>query len=77
MNADTKQLADILRSANRKKHVQKRAHRHSHIIVLVTCHNAAHLAYHVHRNGRKTSIITCRNDDNLIEGLSVSSMLSD
>jgi len=34
-NADTKQLADILRSANLRQHVQERTHRHGHILDLV------------------------------------------
>jgi len=34
-NADTKQLANILRSANLKQRVQERAHRHEHIL---SCH---------------------------------------
>ena len=33
-NADTKQLADILRSANLRQHVKERIHRHSHILDL-------------------------------------------
>ncbi|KAK2169189.1 hypothetical protein LSH36_12g34021 [Paralvinella palmiformis] len=54
-NADTKQLVDILRSANLRQHVQERTHRHGHILDLVIS----------------------RDDDNLIKGVSVSSMLSD
>jgi len=54
-NADTKELVDILRSANLRQHVQERTHRHGHILDLVIS----------------------RDDDNLIKGVSVSSMLSD
>jgi len=54
-NADTKKMADILRSANLRQHVQERTHRHGHILDLVIS----------------------RDDDNLIRGVSVSSMLSD
>ena len=31
-NADTKQLADVLRSANLRQHVKERTHRHGHIL---------------------------------------------
>ena len=55
MNADTKQLADILRSANLRQHVQKIIRRHGHILDLVISGD----------------------DDNLIKGVSMSSMLSD
>ena len=34
-NADTKQLADILRSANLRQHIEERTHRHGHILDLV------------------------------------------
>ena len=34
-NADTKQLADIPRSANLRQHVQERTHRQGHILDLV------------------------------------------
>jgi len=54
-NADTKELVDILRSANLRQHVQERTHRHGHILDLV---------------------ISC-DDDNLIKGVSASSMVSD
>ena len=36
-NADTKQLADILRSANFRQQVQERIHRHGHILDRVVC----------------------------------------
>jgi len=54
-NADNKQQADILRSANLRHHVQERTHIYSHILDLVIS----------------------RDDDNLIKGMFVSSMLSD
>ena len=54
-NPGSKQLADILKSANLGQHVQERTHRHRHILDLVIS----------------------RDDDNLIKGVSVSSMLSD
>ena len=54
-NADTKQLADIFRSANLGQHVQERTHRYRHILHLVIS----------------------RDYDNLINGVSMSSMLSD
>jgi len=34
-NAHTKQLADILRSANLRQHVEERTNRHGHILHLV------------------------------------------
>jgi len=52
-NTDTKQLADILRSANLRQHVQERTHRHGHILYLVIS----------------------RDDDILINGVPVSSLL--
>jgi len=54
-NANTKQLANFLRSTNVRQHVQERTHRHGHILDLVIS----------------------RDYDNLIKGVSVSSMLSD
>ena len=53
--SDTKQLADILKSANPQQHVQERTLRHGHILDLVIS----------------------RDNDNLINGVSVSSILSD
>jgi len=54
-NADTKNLSDILQSANLTQHVTERTHKHGHILDLVIS----------------------RDDDNLINEVSVSSMLSD
>jgi len=50
-NADTKHLADILRSANLRQHVQETTHRHCHILDLVISHdddnliNGVYLSY--------------------------------
>jgi len=53
--SDTKQLADILKSAKLKQHTQERTHRHGHILDFIIFHD----------------------DDNLIEDVSVSSILYD
>ncbi|KAK2151927.1 hypothetical protein LSH36_345g00012 [Paralvinella palmiformis] len=42
-NADTKQLADILRSANLRQHVQERTHRHGHILDLAISRDEVNL----------------------------------
>ena len=43
MNADTKHLSDILRSASLTQHVQERTHKHGHILDLVITRDVGNL----------------------------------
>ena len=63
-NADTKQLADILRSANLRQHFQERTHRHGHILHLNAITSAKYEYYNkkiIAFNGNQRTVFSVMN----------------